>query len=119
MLRVHGLPSTFAAFRTSIDVWFQTVTASALAWPGATARARVATRRRSLPDTGRLADADPRRGMRERCGAAKSLSPWFMTTSKAEVSWRADDPGRGSTLLPCRGCGQRESRPRLRTRHGC
>jgi hypothetical protein len=44
MLRDHGLPATFAAFRTSIDVWFHSVTVSALAWPAIRARASAASR---------------------------------------------------------------------------
>jgi hypothetical protein len=31
MLRVHGLPATFAFFRTAIAVWFQSVMTSAFA----------------------------------------------------------------------------------------
>jgi hypothetical protein len=44
MQRDHGLPRTFAVFRTSMDVWFQSVTVSALAWLAAAARMSAASR---------------------------------------------------------------------------
>src|SRR5438034_596700 len=44
MQRDHGLPATFPAFRTSMDVWFHSVTVSAPAWPAVRAIASVASR---------------------------------------------------------------------------
>jgi hypothetical protein len=38
------LPETFAAFRTSMDVWFHFVIVSALAWLAVKARASAARR---------------------------------------------------------------------------
>src|SRR6266568_4113388 len=47
MQRDHGLPATFPALRTSMDVWFHSVTVSAPAWPAVRAIASVATRSES------------------------------------------------------------------------
>src|SRR5438105_3915678 len=44
MQRDHGLPATFPAFRTSMDVWFHSVTVSAPAGPAVRAIASVASR---------------------------------------------------------------------------
>src|SRR5712691_5937773 len=47
MQRDHGLPMTFPAFRTSMDVWFHSVTVSAPAWPAVRAIASVVSRSES------------------------------------------------------------------------
>src|SRR5947208_16131219 len=44
MQRDHGLPATFPAFRTSMDVWFHSVTVSAPAGPAVSTIASVASR---------------------------------------------------------------------------
>src|SRR5438445_12959000 len=43
MQRDHGLPATFPAFRTSMDVWFHSLTVSAPAGPAASTLASAAS----------------------------------------------------------------------------